>query len=69
VRYYSWQIGAQTADRTRKGAQGKGMIDYRLFYPEISLSDDRRAQRIQTRHDARIFRLPARGPSRVSGRR
>lgn len=45
------------------------MIDYRLFYPEISLSDDRRAQRIQSRHDARIFRLPARGPSRLSGRR
>ena len=45
------------------------MIDYRLFYPEISLSDDRRVQRLQTRHDARIFRLPARGSSRVSGRR
>ena len=45
------------------------MIDYRLFYPEFSLSNDRRAQRIQTRHDARIFRLPARAASRLGSRR
>jgi hypothetical protein len=45
------------------------VIDYRLFYPEISISDDRRAQRLNARHDSRIFRLPARRPVRLGGRR
>lgn len=45
------------------------MFDYRLFYPEISISDDRRAQRLNARHGTRIFRLPARRQVRLGGRR
>ncbi|MGZ8481772.1 MAG: hypothetical protein ACXWWL_02730 [Candidatus Limnocylindria bacterium] len=45
------------------------MIDYRLFYPEGSIADDRRDRQLQARGDKRIFQLPPRRTSRFGGRR
>lgn len=45
------------------------MFDYRLFYPEHSISEDRRSRRPLGRDDRRIYQLPARRAGRLAGRR
>ena len=45
------------------------MFDYRLFYPEGSIADDKRARQLQARGWKRIFRLPPRRITRFGGRR
>lgn len=45
------------------------MYDYRLFYPEVSIIDDKRARRLQARDDKRIYQLPPRRAIRFGGRR
>ena len=45
------------------------MFDYRLFYPEGSIADDKRARQLEARGWKRIFRLPSRRTARFGGRR
>ena len=45
------------------------VFDYRLFYPDHSINDDRRARAQAMRDDRRIFQLPARRTGRLGARR
>ena len=46
------------------------MIDYRLFYPKMSIDDEARARRPRKGHAARrVYRLPERQTVRNGGRR
>jgi len=46
------------------------MIDYRLFYPKMSIDDQARTRRPHEGHAAqRVYRLPERQTGRNGGRR
>ena len=45
------------------------MFDYRLFFPEGSIAEDRRARLIEQRQAKRIYQLPPRQSGRHGRRR